>query len=135
MARRLRITGHKEIDKKLRKLPEKVTKKILRRAMTKALKPVRDTARGYCPVDTGKLRDSIKIRAGNRSRLAIKRQVTTSGSDNMFSGETYYGGMVEYGTQNMQAKPFMRPAYDAEKDNAKKLAIDEIRKILNEETR
>jgi HK97 gp10 family phage protein len=49
-----------------------------------------------CPVDTGRLRNSIKVRVeGNRIIL---------------SSDTEYDEYVEFGTIKMRAQPFIRPA-------------------------
>ena len=46
---------------------------------------------------TGALSKSVKIKVGNRKAGLTRMTVTTSGSDNLFTGSTYYGGMVEFG--------------------------------------
>ena len=55
---------------------------------------VADLARAYVPVDTGRLRDSI-----------------TAGPTGVTS-DVEYAGFVEYGTSDMPAEPYMRPAAD-----------------------
>ncbi len=55
---------------------------------------VADLARAYCPVDTGRLRDSI-----------------TAGPNGV-STDVEYASFVEYGTSDTPAEPFMRPAAD-----------------------
>jgi len=129
------LTGDKAIDRRLKKLGPKLGKKIVRKAMRPATKVVRDEAKANCPVDTGTLRQSIKVRAGKRSRQKIELLVTTSGSDNLFTGKTYFAGHVEWGTAHQSAQPFMRPAYDAKKDEAKRIARTNMLSLIEAELR
>jgi len=70
-------------------------------------------ARRLAPVDSGTLRDSIGVAAtaANGGGLAIGRggvavYVGPRGAD------AFYAHMVEFGTVDMAAHPFMRPAFD-----------------------
>lgn len=61
---------------------------------------VQNVARGLCPVDTGRLRSSIKSRSGRDSRgfyVEIGTNVT-------------YAAFVEFGTWKTRAQPFLIPA-------------------------
>lgn len=120
-----KITGVKEIDKALKKLEPKVRKKMVRQAMRPALKPVQATAKEKCPVDTGALRDSIKVKAAKRSRR-------TMGVDVRSVGVPYYGP-VEYGSKDRPPAGFMRNAYDTGKDKAKDDAINRIAELVEKE--
>lgn len=101
--------------------PELVTVEIEKRAMDrleKAGELIAEHARNKVPVDTGRLRDSIRVRrlkgdpkqnirvyAGNRKRRE--------------QGGAFYAHMVEYGTVKMPAKPFLRPALNEVKGRIK----------------
>jgi HK97 gp10 family phage protein len=56
-----------------------------------------DDCRRYCPVDTGELRDSIEALPA------------VDGFGQVRVGTDHWR-YVEYGTRNMSAQPFMRPA-------------------------
>ncbi len=57
---------------------------------------VMQSAKEACPVDTGALRDSIKMSVqGNRA---------------VVSANTDYAGYVEFGTSKMPARPYLVPA-------------------------
>lgn len=69
-----------------------------------------------CPVDTGKLRDSLHITATDRSRRG-SRSTSTLSVENTYCFITtyvYYAWFVEFGApgRNLPARPFMRPAFD-----------------------
>lgn len=61
-------------------------------AVENALEEIAQDARRYAPVETGELRASIHVQ-GNEVRAEADHAV-----------------YVEYGTRNMRAQPFMRPA-------------------------
>lgn len=124
------ITGIEYIDRKLKEMEPKLSKKILRQALRKALKPAQAKAREIVPKRTGTLRKSIKVRAG-RSRKGITMTVATSSSDNLYVGKSFYGGFVHDGAKNRngtrrEGRPFMKDARDAAKDQCISIAKQEI---------
>ena len=62
------LSGDKKLDRALKAMGPKLTKKILRKAVRRAAKPVLTTARARVPIDEGDLKRSLKIRAMKRSR-------------------------------------------------------------------
>lgn len=75
-------------------------------AVTKALEEIGLTAEGYakkkCPVDTGRLRNSISH--------AAKEQTVYIGTN------VEYAVYVEMGTKNTKSQPYLRPAVTEHKD-------------------
>ena len=63
---------------------------------------IRDLAKGYAPVRTGALRDSI----------TSDIEYTQSTIRAIVGPHVFYAEFVEYGTKRMSAQPFMRPALD-----------------------
>lgn len=63
-----------------------------------AAEAVADDARAHCPVDTGELLDSIEV-------------VDTDDGSQVIVGTDHWI-YPEFGTVNMAAEPFMRPAID-----------------------
>jgi HK97 gp10 family phage protein len=62
---------------------------------------VQNAARGYCPVDTGRLRSSITSTPG-KDHLGPYVEIGTN---------VEYAAPVEFGTSTMEAQPFLRPAF------------------------
>ena len=96
--------------------PAVITAEIENKAMNgleKACEQIADRARSLCPVDTGTLRDTIRVR-----RLAgdpfLDVRVYAGSRE---KGGAFYAHMVEYGTVKMSKKPFLRPALDSVKGN------------------
>ena len=132
------VTGVEELDKKLAEFEPKLQKKWLRQAMRDGLKLVLAEAQDNCPVLSGLTKDNIKIRAGKRSRSKITMFVRVGPSDDLvkttLDGKRYftpacveYGHKgrpatvsgIEYGTTEVVAHPFMRPAYDSTAEDAR----------------
>ncbi len=64
---------------------------------------VEAAAKGFCPVDTGRLRSSITTALGEDGE-GLYADIGTDVS---------YGIFVEFGTRRAAAQPFLRPALDA----------------------
>lgn len=69
---------------------------------------LRDEAKGYAPVQTGLLRDSIYL--AFKDGLSNDSKVVYSVSWN--SREAPHGHLLEFGTYKSPAYPFLRPAFD-----------------------
>ena len=101
-------------------IPIKVTDAV-RASVESGLKLIQDTARAFCPVDTGALRDSITYEIEELPK-SIRGAV---------GPHTHYAAYVEFGTglrgeaspgagegpystewPGMPAQPYMRPAFD-----------------------
>lgn len=125
------VTGDREVDKKLHELEPKLQKKFARQATRRAVREVvLPEALARVPVDTGQLESSLTARATKRSREFVGAQVVTR--EGFFSGETYYGGMVEFGTKNMEADPYLRPALYGNESRIREFFIRDIKELIRE---
>lgn len=151
----VKISGFRELDAALSQLPKATQKTVLRRTLIKAGEPIKERAQQLVPISTGDLRNSIvvspriknkvgnaefsaAIRSGLGKDAAVKamrdaRRANKGSFAEMYVGPRvplgWYGHLVEFGTRNMTAKPFMRPAWDA----LQMQALDIIRKTLGGE--
>lgn len=66
---------------------------------------IEQTAKIYCPVDTGRLRDSIHTTIDESGKTVV----------GTVSTDVEYAPYQEFGTYKMAAHPFLRPAYDESK--------------------
>lgn len=126
-----RITGIAEIDRALRELEPKIAKKVLRQACRKALKPVKDAAQANAPVKSGQVKKAIKVKAGKRRRDQIRLDVTIGAGD--FVGKQFYGSFLEFGTESIEAREFLRRAYESQQEQARRIAQAEILKGIERE--
>ena len=130
------MVGDKDLQRKLSKLEFNVQKKIVRNAISRAILPVRNKAKSLVPVDSGRLKQSIKRKTSSRRGMATARIVTGDRAELGIPVDAtgYYPAAIEYGTKNQPAKSFMRAAITILRDHVLKktgVHIDEnIKKLL-----
>ena len=121
--------GGKELEKALRELGDpKKAKSAARFALRKGADQIIPTAKALVPRREGHLRGSIKQKAGKsrdqdtvRQIIGIDRNVQPPEEIARADGSGTYrdpgvagtGPMNEFGTPDMPANPFMRPAFDS----------------------
>jgi HK97 gp10 family phage protein len=148
------ISGFRELDLALGQLPKSVAKATLVRVLKKAAEPVAEKARQMAPVrpGSGNLKRSISVstklknavgkaefsaalRAGlgvSAARTALRnarRAATGQTFAEIFVGpstQAPHAHFLEFGTSRHGPQPFMRPAWDAEKDNALRIIRQEL---------
>ena len=94
------------------KLPD-----ILQEGMTALAELIIKEAQRIVPVDTGRLKDSIKIMSASATEVK-------GGTD------VEYAGFVEFGTSRQRSQPYMRPAIDKAKKDGPRLVVASIKKML-----
>ena len=112
----VQMTGGKELVRKLKRLDQKVRKRIARKALRGAANPIRDDAKANVPVAEGKLKRSLRTRVqvSSRTQAAFVEARWPMGA---------HAHLVEFGTVErvrksggstgaMPAQPFLRPAFD-----------------------
>ena len=104
-----KIEGAKAMDDVLDILGPKIARGLGQAATRAGAKVIVEEAKRIVPDPTGRLRDSIVIKAiPNKGRE--KNQVgVLIGFE---KPESRYAGLVEFGTSHSAAHPFMRPAMD-----------------------
>lgn len=140
---RFQITGHTELAKALQGLSAKVAQGVAMQAMEVAVQPVVEAARNLTPVgETGELKRSIgfAVRQYRKGRLTFgvvgPRRGFGVPDESTKTGMTdpaNYAHLVEYGHAVagnaagwVEAKPFMRPAWDATAPTVMKLLGQEL---------
>ena len=83
------------VRRMVEQFPKKIRNKILRQELRKAAKTLVAPSKAATPVQTGKLKRSVKVRAVKRSRKAIG--VVVGYSDKAYTGQTFYGAFLEWG--------------------------------------
>ena len=93
------LTGDKELDAMFAAMNNTMQKKALRPATRTVAKMVLEQARAEVPEDTGLLRSELRIKAKKRTkRYPHTIGMTVGFRDDMFRGDTFYAGMMEFGT-------------------------------------
>jgi len=114
-----RVTGVKELDAKLKKLPKKLGRRAVLNALRPAARIIRDDIKNDAPVLTGDHKKSIKV----KTRAAGKSQAN---SIEVFVGGDYKSNWLEYGSVHNSAHGHFRRGYDSKKNQAAKKIGDEI---------
>lgn len=125
------IKGLEQLIKNLNSLPEKLEKKVVRKAVRKGANIVRDKARELVDKDTHNLEKSIvtsnaKVEGKIACKVSLKQRKTKKAKD------PYYGYFKELGTSKMAASPFMRPAVDESEGEVLNVVVNEIKSNLDE---
>lgn len=135
MTAEVRVTGLKELNAFLQQLPVKLEANVLRAALRAGANVVKEEAKALVPVDSGTLRDGLKVSTRSR-RGRVTATIRTTGK------HAHVAQWLEYGTAahriiakgkgmyfggawvkavehpGVKPKPFMRPALDAKAQDA-----------------
>lgn len=132
----IKLDGFKELAEELRALGARVEANGLRSANYAGAMVITRAAKATAPVKTGLLRASIRAfrRRGppfsvthsvgvrgiklTHGNTALNRRLRRVGKKYQADGPAFYGKFIEFGTSKMAAKPFLRPAFLANVDNA-----------------
>ena len=88
------IDGLDEFYRQLQEFPVNIEKNVMRGAIRAGLKPIVDEAKALCPVKSGALQKSIRIKFRNRSQqYGWIRGVITAGNR-----EAFYAHIIEFGS-------------------------------------
>lgn len=112
------VLGVKEVDDMLAELEPKLQNQALKPAIREAAKDiVLPLVKSRVPVKTGTLRRLLTVRtAKGKADKRLPRGTfgsavtfrTANKSGNLFSGETFYGGIIEFGTKKHRTHPTHR---------------------------
>ena len=152
----VKLTGLKELEKALEQLPKEIQSRPLRSAVSAAAKVIVDDVKARVPVgETGNLKTAVYryrsrrnsstgretffvgIRQGKAQYkdTAYNRRRGRVGKTYKTAGEAYYWRFLEFGTAKMQAKPFLRPAFEANKSKAVEVMKDRLGKAIQSQAK
>ena len=131
----IRVEGVMDVERNLRKLPSRVQKRAIQRALRRGAKVVLVDAKRRVPVDTGLLRNSLRLRPQRGDALETGLVLF---ADQKRGG--FHAHLIEFGTKPHRLKgggmhpgtspqPFMRPAFDSKK----RKSVDIIAKAIGVE--
>jgi HK97 gp10 family phage protein len=120
MGASIRIDGLKELEIRLKRLPQKVAGKALFSALMAGAEVIRKDAVNRAPEDTGKLKRNIvkrreKTRPGLSANVVVGVRAKGKKQD---PHNAYYWRYFEFGTSKRPARPFLRPAFETTKVEA-----------------
>ena len=121
-----RITGIDQLRANFLAFPKELATKALAQALAKGAVPIRDTAESLAPKATGHLEAAITIAKDQKPQMA--------GMDARYvvfvkwkgpAGAVYWR-YQEFGTSEMPAHPFMRPAFETQKETALQIIFQSL---------
>ena len=138
MAETMQLTGFKELAAALRELPERLARNGLRAAVNAGAGVIKKDAISKAPQDTGALKANFyqkQIReqsgpmqqtfyVGVRKGVAkyanskANKRAGVAGQTYKNGGSTWYWLINEFGSSKQPARPFLRPAFETQKENA-----------------
>ncbi|MGL5934599.1 MAG: HK97-gp10 family putative phage morphogenesis protein [Cetobacterium sp.] len=123
----VKVHGLRECEKALSELPRATAKNVASRVLLKAAKPIAANAKTMAPDDpaTGGFDLHTTIRAGKKTTRGAKHR-KESPVEVYVGPRARHQHLLEFGTIKMSAQPYMRPAWDAGKDDALDTIADEI---------
>ena len=155
MAETIKVHGLPELSQTLMKLPAELEKRVIMGALRAAAQTIRKEAIVRAPVlqipdprrRAGTLKKNISVRrvkgktavyvgvfgASRKKIAAFKAAGGGKGANN--PDDPYYWKWVEFGTKKMAARPFLRPAFEAQKYEALRMFEVYMRKRLAKEAR
>lgn len=120
------VSGLKDLGDRMKALSEDVNLKIGRAGVAAGAGLIARAAKAKAPILTGNLKKNIitkRIPPGETNMtseyiVTVRQGKLTQKQKAKGLQDAYYGRFVEHGTAKMAAKPFLRPAYDENKEKA-----------------
>ncbi len=144
----VKVKGLADLNKFLQQLPAKVEQSVLRGALRAGANVVMAEAKANVPVDSGQLRDGLKVSTSSR-RGRVTAKVKATGKHAFIApwleygtaahkitakkGKgLFFGGLFVKGVQHpgSRPKPFMRPALDGRAQDAVVAAAQYMKRRL-----
>lgn len=128
------LEGAKELDKALKRLSDRAAGFLLQEAAEAGAEVIADEVRARAPVgdepspageEYGKLIDNITVKPDGRQKIGRARY-------GIGVGRSFWALWYELGNSRQVARPFMRPAFDAKKEEAVEAAGNVLRRLLRE---
>lgn len=119
---KVKIKGADKITKVLKEM-EDAAGDVLMKASKAGGKIALEYARRVCPVDTGALRNSLKLAEDKKTK--VKETIKVD-----YDKSIKYGTFVELGARGRKANPFLRNAVDSNMDEINKEIRDTVSKAV-----
>lgn len=116
---KVKIEGLRELEATLAELPKATGKNVLRRVLIKAAQPIEADAAAAAPELTGRLRRDVSTGTRlNRRQAAMARRLGKSEVEVHVGVNDPAGVQNEFGNAHQRPQPFLRPAWDANRQGA-----------------
>jgi len=148
----VKVEGLRELDRKLERLGEVAGKKALRGAMMDAANPIWKSARSNASAPSfkdsgalaaamgrwfkqiGRTKFALFIGPRSKSRKGVALWTARHGRPPK-NGLLRHAHLMEFGTRNQPAEPFLRPAFYSNLSNATRIFATKLRERIIKATR
>lgn len=131
----LTIAGFSELESDFILLSKSEQRKLSKKAARAGAVVFRDAVRATAPIRTGRLQKSVSVATSRGAVAGVKfkkiRAFKNSGGKNKQT-LPFYWWMIENGTSKMPARPFVRPAFDANVKKAEEAAFQQYLRDIDE---
>lgn len=129
----LSFKGFQSLDADFKLLSNAEQRKVSRKAVRAGAVVFRDAIKSSAPVRTGRLKKSVSVDTVRGSLTAgVKFKKVRFKRGKGKSATPFYWWMLENGTSKMSARPFVRPAFDANVKKAEDAAFEQYSKDIDE---
>lgn len=130
----VQMQGFKELERKFLTLEKRIAKKAANRAARPAGNVIMKLARGKVPKVSKALMRAIRTRTIKANKAGIVG-VTVGPSERWFVGDFFYGAFVEFGTIRMEAREYMKKAWQEGQNQAAEIMTSKLKSLITEEAR
>lgn len=143
------LRGVRELEQTLDKVRKDVRERVVKKAAEESANVIMVEAKRLCPVKTGDLKRSIHVKKQHISKALSKLKkvykakiadiertsYAVIAGEGFYQGKTWYGGIVEFGSEKWEGRPFMRPAAHAKRDVVRQIFRKAIRDVTKNSAR
>ncbi len=132
----VKIQGLDEVRRRLKALPKNMRNRELGKALRSGGRMIRNDAKSRVPTLTGLvlknivMRTSSGRRAGRNADVKVRIGVASDRSGRDSGTDAFYWIFQEFGTSKMPAHPFLRPAFESNKNEALNAITQSLKKGL-----
>lgn len=120
--------GDAELQRKLKRIALQAQRKVVRAALRKSMRQVKERAQALVPVDSGRLRDSIHQKS--RTKRGISRAFVATGTRQELGipsdAKGFYPAVIEYGTRTRSPQSYLRRALQEKRSAVLSKAASDI---------
>jgi HK97 gp10 family phage protein len=120
------LEGADKLDAALKRIGDRATGLLLREAVQKGADIIAEDAKRRAPRKTGALAEGI------HAEITTSKQGQAVADVSYNKKATWYGGLVEKGTKNMPAQPYLRPALDEKAEEAEEAVAEYLWEVLQD---
>lgn len=137
MTQAIKTKGFKQLNRMLKRVPEKTKRKFIRQAVRSAMRPIKKEILNKAPV--GEIRSPSSLKYG-RIIQNIKLRVRKSRNDGSLrafvtTSKAFWSYFYEKGTVKQKARPWFYEAGDSKKDLATQIMKERLDSLIKKEWR